>query len=148
MARTANQFQDPAGVRTTYDWVVNHSEEEEFGKERNIEHSAPTGGVGLVRQQGADAPMVLELRGVIFHEAQYQEFWAWWKLSRTQTIYFHDFAGDSYEVVFTSFKPTRHRTIRNPKDYSNAPYWFWRYTMRLEVVRFIDGPLATAGVDV
>lgn len=146
MARVANQFQDPAGVKTLYPWPVNHGEEEDFGRERPIEHSAPTSGVGLIRQQGAETPLAYRIGGVIFHEAQYTEFWEWFELSRTQTIYFHDFAGDSYEVIVTAFKPTRHRTVRNPRDFANAPYHYWRYTMEMEVVRVIDGPIFDAGI--
>lgn len=146
MARTPNQFQDPAAVVTTYSWAINHSEEEDFGRDRQIEHSAPTSGVGLIRQQGEESPLVYRIAGTIFAEAQVTEFWEWFTLCRTQTIYFHDFAGDSYEVLISSFKPTRHRTIRNPKDFANAPLHFWRYTMEMEVVRVIDGPIFDAGV--
>lgn len=148
MPRVANRFQDPAGVVSNYDWPLNHSEEDQFGKQRSIEHSAPTATTGLIRQQGADSPMILSLSGTILRETHYQAMWEWWKLSETQTIYFHDFAGDSYEVIFTTFQPVRHRTIRNPQDFTNAPYHFWRYRMELEVVRFIDGPLFDEDVTV
>lgn len=146
MPRTANQFEDPAGNKATYDWPVNHSEEEEFGRDRNIETGAPTSGIGLVQQQGADSTLALRIAGTIFHKEQVEEMWEWFQLSRSQSIYFHDFAGDSYEVIITSFKPTRHRTLRNPRDFANAPYHFWRYTMEMRILRVIDGPLSDAGV--
>lgn len=133
-----NKFIDPAGNRTTYNWSINHSEEDEFGKVRNIEHAANTANTGLVKQQSDDSPMLIRVRGVVLHKAQIEEMIAWWDLSETQTIYFEDFTEDSYEVIITAFRPTRHRTIKNPRDYANAPYWFWRYEMEMEVVRFID----------
>lgn len=136
MAR--NRFTNPA-TSAFYDWQVNHSEEQEFGKRRNIEHGALTNGTGLVRQQSADSPMVLHLRGTIFHQAQYEEMIAWWKLSETQTIYFKDFSGDEYEVIVTEFNPVRERTIKNPRDFANAPYWFWRYDLTMEVIRIRSG---------
>lgn len=147
MARVAFQFEDPAGVKTTYSWPVNPSEEEEFGRERNIEHGAPTSGVGFIRQQGADSPFVFRFGGTIFHESQLQAMWEWFKLSRTQTVYLHDHAGDSYEVIIKSFKPVRTRTIRNPRDFANAPYHYWKYTIEMEVVRVIDGPIFNAGIE-
>jgi hypothetical protein len=136
MAR--NRFTDPA-TADYYDWQVNHSEEDEFGKRRNIEHGATTSNLGFVKQQSDDSPLILRLRGTIFHKAQLEEMIAWWKLSEDQTIYFLDFAGDEYEVVVTSFLPTRQRTTKNPRDYANAPYWYWKYEMEMEVIAIRDG---------
>lgn len=136
MAR--NYFIDPAGVRTTYPWQINHSDEDEFGKSRNIQHGAKTASTGLVKQQSDDSPMVMRVRGVILHKAQIQEMIAWWKLCETQTIHFTDFTGDTYEVIITAFKPTREKTIKNPRDYANAPYWIWKYELEMEVVTFIS----------
>lgn len=136
MAR--NRFTNPSN-NDTYDWQVNHSEEDEFGKRRNIEHGALTNGTGLVRQQSNDSPMILHLKGVIFHQAQYEEMIAWWKLCETQTIYFLDFAGDEYEVIISEFLPVRERTIKNPRDFANAPYWFWRYDLTMEVITIRKG---------
>lgn len=133
-----NVFTDPATARS-YEWKINHSEEEEFGKRRSIEHGALTNGTGLVRQQSDDSPLILRLRGVIFHKAQLEEMISWWKLTETQTIYFRDFMGDEYEVIITEFIPNRERTIKNPRDFANAPYWFWRYEMAMEVVTIRDG---------
>ena len=141
MAR--NRFQDPAGNRANYDWQINHSEESAFGKTRNMERAALTGtGAGLVKQQTDSSPLVLKWNGTILHKAQVDEMIAWWELCETQTIYLHDFAGDSYEVIITSFNPTRHRTIRNPRDYANAPLWYWKYELECEVISIIDGPWA------
>ena len=138
MPGVREQFIDPAGNRTTYSWVINHSDEDEFGKERQINHGANTANTGLVKQQSDDSPMVLRLQGTILHKAQHTEFIAWWKLSETQTIHFVDFTGDRYEVIVTAFKPIRKRTIKNPRDYPNAPYWYWTYSMELEVISFVS----------
>lgn len=135
-----NIFTDPASVRAAYPWAINHSEEEEFGKERNITHGANTGGTGLVKQQSDDSPLVFQFNGTILTEAQVIEMNAWWELCRTQTILFTDYAGDEYEVIITAFKPTRHRTVRNPRDPANAPLWYWKYEIKMEVIRVISGP--------
>jgi hypothetical protein len=137
MAR--NIFIDPAGNRDDYSWPINHSEEQEVGKSRNVEHGANTANTGFVRQQSDESPLTLRFSGIILEKAQIQEMIAWWQLCETQTIYLTDFAGDEYEVIVTRFVPTRHKTVRNPRDYANAPNWYWRYEIDLDVVRVIDG---------
>lgn len=136
MAR--NRFTDPA-TNDTYDWQINHSEEESFGKTRNIEHTAPTSGTGLVKQQSDDGPLVIKVKGVMLHKAQVQEFINWWKVTHSRTIYFKDFTGDEYEVLITSFLPLRKRTIRNPRDFANAPLWYWEYELEMEVITVRSG---------
>jgi hypothetical protein len=138
-----NRFRDPA-TGDTYDWKVNHSEEDEQGKTRNITHSANTGLTGLVRQQGDDGPMVLKYTGVILDRSQYIEFWRWYDLCRTQTIYFYDPEGQGYEVQITVFTPQRVRNLSRPfRDPAN---YHWRYRIEMEVYRFLSGDLRTAGV--
>lgn len=137
-----NRFDDPAGNVASYDWQVNHSEEGDVGREPNIENGAPTSNVGMIVQEGADNPLVLRVRGTILHAAQHEEFLVWRRLSRAQTIYFTDFAGDSYEVIITRYVSTRHRTIRNPRDQANMPFYFRRYEMDMQVVRVIAGAWA------
>lgn len=138
MARIANRFLNP-WTGAYYDWPINNSTEESFGKTRNIDHTAPTSGLGLIRQQGDDSPMAIKLSGTIFHKAQHQAMIAYFNLSRTQTVYFRDFTGETYEVIITAYQPTRQRTIRNPRDFANAPYHYWKYTLEMDVVRFING---------
>lgn len=133
-----NIFKNPSNGNE-YSWPINHSEEDDFGKRRSIEHGAKTNGTGLVRQQSDDGPIIIRLRGVIFHESQLQAMISWWKLCETQTIYFKDFQGNEYEVLITEFLPTRQRTIKNPRDFANAPYWFWRYEIAMEVVTIRAG---------
>lgn len=137
MARTANRFTASDG--TTYDWHVNHDEEENFGKRRNIEHTANVSGWGLIRQQGDDSPVVIRLSGKILHRAQITQFDYWMARCRYESIHFRDFAGEEYEVIITAFEPKRVRTLFNPRDQTNAPLWYWTYTMEMEVLRVVSG---------
>lgn len=141
-----NRFENPANGQV-YDWQVNHSEEEEFGRSRAITRAATTSGVGMVRQQGEDGPLVLKLRGKILHRAQYQEMWRWFQLSRTQTIWFLDFDANRYEVQITAFTPKRVRKLANHgRDAANTPWHYWEYGMEMEVINVLWGDLVVAGV--
>lgn len=139
MARVAWRLTNPSNG-AFYDFQVNPSEEQEFGKSRSIEHSAPTSGLGLVRQQGDPSPLVLKASGTILHEAQLTALAGWFQLSEDQTIYLRDHALDSYEGLLTVFRPMRKRTLRNPRDFANAPLWYWSYNLEFEVVRILSGP--------
>lgn len=145
MARTPCIFTNP-NDGSTYQWPINYAEMEEFGRERAIEATANTGNVGLVRQQGADQPMIFRVTGTILTEAHYQAFWLWWTLSNTQTFYFTDVDGDQYEVQITSYKPVKKRAASNPKGGATNPTWYWTYTMEMTVYRFISGVLHDSGV--
>lgn len=134
-----NTFENPSNAEK-YVWEVGHFEEETVSKRRSIEHSANTANTGLIRQQNDDQPLTFRFGGSILTEKQLKEMIRWFQLCKTQTIYFHDFAGDSYEVLITSFEPTRQYALRNSKDPTNAPNHFWRYSIEMEVVRVIDGP--------
>lgn len=140
MAYGRNRFTDNLNG-ATYDWPVNHSEEERMGKERAVSHGAPTGNLGLVRQQGESQPMVLQLSGVIFHQAQHDAMWAWFEKCESRTVDFTDFAGDTYEVLITGFMPQRKRTLGNPRD-KTIPLHYWTYSLTMEVLDFKTGPLA------
>jgi len=141
MPRVAWRFTNPQNA-AIYDFAINPAEEEPFGKRRNVEHSAPTGLTGLVRQQGEDQPLVLKASGTILQESQLTTMIAWFQLCRSQTIYLRDHASDSYEGIISAFEPTRKRTIRNPRDPVNAPLHYWTYDLEFEVVRIIAGPWA------
>jgi hypothetical protein len=138
-----NRFTNPANG-DFYDWAINHDEEEANGKTRTISRTAPTGNVGLVKQQGDDGPFLLKLSGKITSRSQFSAFWAWYALCRTQTIVFKDFDAQEYEVQITSFLPQRHRTLmragKNPGNY------YWTYSMEMEVYRFVSGDMAASGV--
>lgn len=136
MAYVRNQFYDPRGGGR-YFWQVNHSEEEEVGVERPANVIGRVGG-GYIIQQGADGPLVLRLAGTIFHQAQFNAMRDFALLSKSQTVYFTDFTGGEFEVLITSFKPTRQRTARNPRDPS-IPLHFWRYTIEMQVIHVTAG---------
>lgn len=139
-ARYPNKFEDPKGGKTTYEWLINHNEEEASGKRRNITRSANTDGTGLVRQQGDDSPLVFKWSGTMLHNSQVKEMAEWMELSRTQTIYLEDFANDKYEVIITAFEPKRIRTMRNPRASGDPErLYYWTYTIELEVIRVRDG---------
>lgn len=140
MPRVANQFIDPKpGGRTTYPWPINHSEEEEFGKRRNVENTATTDGTGLVKQQADDSPLVIRLKGTILTKAQHDEFIAWWILCESQTIRFTDFNSNSFEVTITEYLPTKKRLARNPRDLANWPHHKVEYTLEMQVISILAG---------
>lgn len=132
-----NKFINPK-TGNEYSWEVNHSEEEETSQERSVQDGANTANTGLLPQQADDQPLVFRYSGTIFSKAQIEEMIGWYQLCKTQTIHFHDFAGEEYEVLITSFKATRKRTVKNPRDFANAPLWYWKYTIEIRVVRIID----------
>jgi hypothetical protein len=137
--RSPNIFTNPAAPGDVYQWAINHSEEEESGRDRQIETRANTGNVGLVRQQGEMTPLLLRYTGTILEKAQLDEMLRWFRLCETQTIYFTDFAGDSYEVQISSFKPTRVRAMRNTRGLATNPLHYWRYTIEMHVLRVLAG---------
>lgn len=140
-----NRFTNPVDD-DYYDWQRNHSEEEEAGKTRNVNKGPSTGNTGLIRTQGDDTGFQLRLRGFIVHRAQYKEMWEWFKLSRTQTIYFTDFDGQKYEVQITAFVPRRVRKLTSISPDSGMRSSYWEYSIEMEVFRFLDGDLDDAGV--
>ena len=138
MTVVRNRFTDPA-TGSFYDWQVNHSTESSFGKTRQISESANTANTGLVKQQGDAQPLRMKLQGTILHLKQKEEFQRFWELCETQTIIFRDFTGAEYEVIITQFDPVRKRTVKNPRDFKNAPLWYWTYELEMEVIRVISG---------
>lgn len=143
MAR--DRFQNPANG-TVYQWPVNHDEEDASGKTRQITATAPVAGVGRIRQQGEENPLQIRWSGKILHRAHLQQMWAWFAVSRTQSIYLYDFDNQGYEVVITDFTPQRHRTLRNPRDPS-APMHYWSYSITFDVLNFLAGnDMLVAGV--
>lgn len=144
MARIPNSFVDPrTGI--SYAWPLNHARDgaEENGLTRSIEHGATTGGIGVVRQQGALSPMTLSRRGTILDPAQHDQMVAWAELGQQQTIYFYDASGDQYEVVVTSFRSKPEGVVRNSRVASTAPQMVWRFTLEMEVVSVLAGTWTT-----
>jgi hypothetical protein len=140
VARTPNRFFDPSDS-TEYLWPINHLEEDDIGITTGISTSAPTSGIGLVRQQGEDSAMSIIVRGTILTLAQHQTFIAWKARSRNHTIYFTDFAGEQYEVLIKSYLPRRERVQKNPRD-PLMPNYVIRYTMEMDVIQALSGSWA------
>ena len=124
-----------------YQFPVNYSEEGEFGRRRNLERTASTNHVGVVRQQGDDGPLIITFNGVIFHADMHQKLINYFAVGRDRTVFFTDFEGWQYEVFLIAYLPTRVRTLRNPRDPS-IPYHYWKYSMEMEVVNALSGPWA------
>jgi hypothetical protein len=148
--RIPNVFVDPANAEE-YPWPINHNEEDTFGKTRSIDHTAPTArasdpGVGLVRQQSDDSPMVLKLKGTILDPTQEDAFIDWWTRSRQRTIFFRDFTNAEYEVIITAYEPQRIRCAQNARGGTRWPYHYVNYTLTMEVLTFRAGPWFDAGV--
>lgn len=133
-----NRFTDPL-TGSLYDWQVNHTTENSFGKARQVSESANTANTGLIKQQGDASPLQIKVAGTIFHLKQHEEFIRFWELCESQTIIFRDFTGDEYEVMINSYLPVRKMTVKNPRDFKNAPLWYWTYDLEMEVVRIIKG---------
>lgn len=140
-----NSFVDPK-TNVEYVWARNHETEEASGKAREITGTANTGLTGRVRQQGDDGSLVLKLGGRITHRDMLVQFWHWYALSRTQTIYFRDFDGDEYEVQITSFQPKRVRKLRAVSPDPAMQTYYVEYTLEMEVYGIRAGVLATAEV--
>ena len=141
-----NYFIDPA-TTTAYKWNVNHKPDGDkgTGKKRQIETTANTGNVGLVRQQSADEPLVLKREGVLLDEEQEQMMWALFALCKTQTIYFVEFNGDAYEIQITDFNVKR---IGSGGPTRRGEGFYAEYEIEMEVYAILTGVLAAAGVGV
>lgn len=140
MAYGRCKFIDPApGGLGAYNWQVNYDTEESFGKRRNIERTASTGGIGTVRQQGVDEPLTIRVTGVILHAAQHQKMIDYFSVCKHRSIIYEDFEGYQAEVLIVEFKPLRKRTMRNPRDPSIRLHYF-EYSLELDVLRVISGP--------
>lgn len=137
-------FIDPK-TATVYEWPVNHAPEGDEGgqKQRSIQQTANTGNVGLVRQQGGDQGMTLKRAGSILTVAQEQEFWHWFNLCASQTIYLVEFDGSAFEVQIISYDPKKIGVVGPAK---NGLKYFVKYTMELDVYGFLAGPAHNAGL--
>jgi hypothetical protein len=139
VARSPNQFVDPANRLAPFVWPINHNEEQAVNKSRQMSDGASTDNVGLIPQQGAPTPMVLQWKGSILTKAHLDAMLQWWELCETQTIYVQDFSSAIYEVLITDFDPQRVAVVRNPRDPANAPTWYWTYTLTMRVLQVLSG---------
>lgn len=140
MAYGRCQLVDPApGGAGVYAWETNYDTEDSFGSRRNVQRTATTNGVNVVRQQGDDEPIVIKVQGVILRKNQHQRFIDMFVAGKSRTLHFIDFEGHEYEVLLLAYLPTRQRTSRNPADPTILLHYY-KYTMEMEVTRVISGP--------
>lgn len=139
MAR--NRFVNPA-TGASYEWHLNHDEEDPTTKTRAITRTANTGVIGAVRQQGDDGPLIVKYHGTALQRAQIQQFWAWYNLSKLQTIYFYDFDGQGFEVQITELSVTRKRKLSYTGRDPSIPFHFYTYDITMEVYAVLAGDMA------
>lgn len=128
------RFRDGAGILATYDFTVNHFEEEGLDLNRNVTRSAVTTGPAFVLQQGESTRGTLRYSGTILTQEQYDAMTAYYNACQTRTIFFREFTGVEHEVLITRFNPLRRWTARNQRDLTNAPFHYWTYSLEMEVI--------------
>lgn len=126
------RFRDSAGVLADYEFEINHAEEDAEERSINVERTAPTSGMGFVRQQGEPSPRVLRYQGSILTTAQYEAMGAYVAACKTRTIFFRDVDGTEYEVLVTNFAPQRKRVAWNSREPNLL--WKWDYRLEMEVI--------------
>lgn len=142
-----NRFENPA-TGETYNWHQNHAPdgEEMTGKQRTINRLPGTAPGTVILQQGDDGAYTIKLRGTILMRVQHQAFLRWWKLSRTQTIFFTDFDNQKYEVQITSYMSKRKGKLTSiGKDPSMRTHTY-DYEIEMVVINFLSGDMAAAGI--
>lgn len=151
--RIANVFVDPTNGYT-YRWEINHNDESGGGNksgssgglQRNLTISAPTSNNLHIRQQAASDPFSYSWKGQFNTRAQHQEFLKWWKMCDSHSIILEDFSGDISEVLIVGYVATRKATILNRADMTFAPLWIYEFQMDLDVINWISGDYAIAGI--
>jgi len=134
-----------AGALGTYNWPINHNEEDEGGLELSIERTATTNGTSFIRQIGEVSPETLRWKGAILQKAQKDMFDSFFAESNglgsgpRRTIHLVDQLAQRAEVWFTSWKPLRHRASRNPRgSTADEKLVYWTYSAEFEVVRRVS----------
>lgn len=142
-----NRFRNPA-TGTVYNWHTNHDPqgEEMAGKSRAVTRVSNTSSSGVVLQQGEDGSYVIKLSGRIDMRAQFVQFWTWFKLSKTQTIYFRDFDGQEFEVMVTALQTKRVGKLGPSGRDPSVPHHTWQYSIEMTVIDFLSGDLADVGL--
>lgn len=134
--RQPNTFIDPAGVKATYQWTINHSDEEEVQNSRQIAHGAPTSDIGLIPQQGEPYPLVFQWTGTLFTQSDKNEMDSWYALCEDQSIYLQDFDGNQYEIIISDWNVKRKPVAWNHRG--QVP-WLWTYTIIIQVLTVLSG---------
>lgn len=132
MTPPRERLRDAASILATYDFDINHREEQGTGLNRNVTRTAPTSGVGFVRQQGAGNPAIFRFSGTILKQAHYAAIRAYYDACESRTVFFKDYTGTEYEVLITGFDTTRVAVAKNPRE--PGLMHIWKYTLEMEVV--------------
>lgn len=129
-----------------YSWPINHSEEDGGGATVNVDHTAPTAGVGFVRQMGDPEPFRRLIKGTILERSQYQKFWQFFFIGvglgpgPQRTFHWVDQLGARFEVLMPSFVPVYHRTSKNPRGATaDEKLVYWTYDITFEILNVISG---------
>lgn len=128
MAR--EQFRDGASVLSTYSFDINHNEEQGSGQTRNVTHTAPTSGVGFVRQQGDKTPDTFKLGGTILRQSQLDAMQSYFEACDNRTVFFTDVDGTEFEVLVTVFDVTRTRG----HNARGGLAYYWKYRLEMEKI--------------
>jgi hypothetical protein len=137
-------FIDPK-TATVYEFHINPEPEGEDTAqiERSIETTANTGNTGLVRQQSDNKPFKRKLKGTMLTVSQEREFWKWWQLCKTQTIYFVDAFAAASEIQITLLNMPH---VGTGQKLGEGQKYFVKWELELETYNFLAGPMAEAGV--
>lgn len=133
MAYVRAKFHDAAAILADYELQIMWDEEEGQERTRNVERTAVTAGVGVVRQQGEDTPRLFRFSGTALHQNQVDKIDAYYGACATRTVFFTDFDGTVHEVLITKWNPKRVRTLKNPRD-SSIPLHYYQWELEMEKI--------------
>lgn len=121
-----------SGALPTYEFEINHWTEEDTDQRRNITRTAPTSGVGFVRQQGESAPQTMKYAGTIMTTTQYNAMQSYYLACSLRTVFFRDYLGTEYEVLVTTFATLKQAVLGQNRD--PALKHIWKYRLEMEVI--------------
>lgn len=135
---------DPApGGLGTYEFEINHQDEEEYGNERQLTVTRNTADGIAITQQGDSAVQQRTLTGTILTKDQHEKLAAFTKksgrLDPTNTLIFRDFFGEEYEVLIQAYRVKPVGVMRNPRDPGMRKH-ILRFTMVLLIIDVKNGP--------
>lgn len=144
MAFVQNNFYDPV-ASTSYDWHINHAEEEGPSRPDNISAEGKQAEDDSPSQlvQGAGDALKIVLSGTILHSLQYKKFWEFKGISNS--FRYTSYHGDEFEVTMSGLEMTKNRVNYNPQD-ASMRFHTWSYTMVLTILSINAGDLYDAGV--
>lgn len=125
------RFRDGAGLLATYEFEINHWEEEDTDQRRNIARTAPTSGMGFVRQQGESTPQTLKYSGTIMTTTQFTAMQAYYEACSSRTVFFRDYLGNEVEVLITAFATRKQPVLGQNRDPSLKHIWKYRLEMEM-----------------